>query len=139
MKKTSPIALIACLAAGIAHAEDWNPLFNGKDLDGWKLGPKSADHWKVIDGVIDYDALAGEHLWTHESFGDFELHVDWRIKETHGLYDVPTVLPDGSHKKDAAGKVIITPTPNADSGILLRGEMKSQCNIWCWPIGSGEV
>ena len=22
---------------------------------------------------------------------------------------------------------------------LLRGEMKSQCNIWCWPIGSGEV
>jgi hypothetical protein len=114
-------------------------LFDGKSLDGWKLGPKSADHWKVIDGVIDYDALAGEHLWTHESFGDFELHVDWRIKEAHGLYNVPTILPDGSYKRDADGKVITTPTPNADSGILLRGEMKSQCNIWCWPIGSGEV
>jgi hypothetical protein len=114
-------------------------LFDGKSLDGWKLGPKIADHWKVLDGVIDYDALAGEHLWTDESFGDFELHVDWRIKETHGLYPVPTVMPDGSYKKGADGKVITTPTPNADSGILLRGELDSQCNIWCWPIGSGEV
>ena len=114
-------------------------LFDGKSLDGWKLGPKSADHWKVVDGVIDYDALAGEHLWTGKSFGDFELHVDWRIKETHGRYPVPTVLPDGSHQKGPDGKDILTPTPNADSGILLRGEMKSQCNIWCWPVGSGEV
>jgi hypothetical protein len=114
-------------------------LFDGKSLAGWKPGPKSEGHWKVVDGVIDYDALAGEHLWTEESFGDFELYVDWRIKETHGLYPVPTVLPDGSHQKGPDGKDIITPTPNADSGILLRGEMKSQCNIWCWPIGSGEV
>jgi hypothetical protein len=120
-------------------------LFDGKSLDGWKLHPKSVGHWKVVDGVIDYDALSeaptlnDKHLWTNESFGDFELHVDWRIKETHGLYPVPTILPDGSFKKDADGKVITTPTPNADSGILLRGELDSQCNIWCWPIGSGEV
>jgi hypothetical protein len=26
-----------------------------------------------------------------------------------------------------------------DSGIYLRGNSKSQVNIWCWPIGSGEV
>jgi hypothetical protein len=120
-------------------------LFDGQSLDGWKVHPKSVGHWKVVDGVIDYDALSEaptlneKHLWTNESFGDFELHVDWRIKETHGLYPVPTILPDGSFKKDADGKVITTPTPNADSGILLRGEMKSQCNIWCWPVGSGEV
>ena len=29
--------------------------------------------------------------------------------------------------------------PDSDSGILLRGEPKSQVNIWCWPTGSGEV
>ena len=29
--------------------------------------------------------------------------------------------------------------PDSDSGILLRGSGKSQVNIWCWPIGSGEV
>lgn len=120
-------------------------LFDGNSLDGWKLHPKSAGHWQVIDGVIDYDALSeapdlnDKHMWTEESFGDFELSVDWRIKETHGRYPVPTVLPDGSHKTDENGKVILTPTPNADSGILLRGQLKSQCNIWCWPIGSGEV
>ncbi|HEX5790163.1 MAG TPA: DUF1080 domain-containing protein, partial [Luteolibacter sp.] len=52
---------------------------------------------------------------------------------------VPTILPDGTEQLDAQGKMIVTPTPNADSGILLRGDLKSQCNIWCWPIGSGEV
>jgi hypothetical protein len=26
-----------------------------------------------------------------------------------------------------------------DSGIYLRGNSKSQINMWCWPIGSGEV
>ena len=50
-----------------------------------------------------------------------------------------TILPDGSDKKDADGKVIRTPTPNADSGIYLRGTSKAQVNIWCWPVGSGEV
>jgi hypothetical protein len=29
--------------------------------------------------------------------------------------------------------------PNADSGVFLRGQHKSQVNIWCWPVGSGEV
>ncbi len=28
--------------------------------------------------------------------------------------------------------------PDSDSGIFLRGVGKSQVNIWCWPIGSGE-
>jgi hypothetical protein len=25
------------------------------------------------------------------------------------------------------------------SGIFLKGQHKSQVNIWCWPVGSGEV
>jgi hypothetical protein len=29
--------------------------------------------------------------------------------------------------------------PNADSGVFLRGQHKSQVNIWCWLVGSGEV
>jgi hypothetical protein len=52
---------------------------------------------------------------------------------------MPIVMPDGSHKKDPNGEVIRLRMPNADSGVLLRGQMKSQCNIWCWPVGSGEV
>ena len=118
-------------------------LFNSKDLTGWKVPEGDNGHWKVRDGVIDYDAgseaKGNKNLWTADSFEDFSLHVEWRIKRTTGLYPVPTVLPDGSCKTDAAGKVITTPTPNADSGILLRGGDRGQVNIWCWPIGSGEL
>ncbi len=127
----------------------WRPwpqyqvLFNGKDFTGWKVPAGDNGHWKVIDGVIDYDALSeakgDRSLWTEESFEDFSLHVEWRLKQTTGLYPMPTILPDGSLKTDANGQVITTPTPNADSGILLRGEGRGQVNIWCWPIGSGEL
>ena len=29
--------------------------------------------------------------------------------------------------------------PDSDSGVFVRGNPKSQVNIWCWPVGSGEV
>jgi hypothetical protein len=120
-------------------------LFNGKDLSHWVVDPQDGGHWKILDGVIDYDALSeapdrnNKNLWSRDEFGDFELLIDWRIKRTTGLYPMPIVLPDGSEKRDDQGRIITIPTPNADSGIYLRGEGKSQVNIWCWPIGSGEV
>ena len=117
-------------------------LFNGKDLAGWKVPEGDNGHWKVIDGVIDYDAMSeakgNKSLWTDESFEDFTLHVEWRLKRTSGLYQMPTILPDGSYKTDEDGNVIRVPTPNADSGILLRGT-NNQTNIWCWACGSGEL
>ena len=122
---------------------EYQVLFNSKDLTGWKVPEGDNGHWKVVDGVIDYDARSeakgDKNLWTEESFDNFALHVEWRFKETSGLYPMPTILPDGSLKTDAAGKVITTPTPNADSGILLRGTAQSQVNLWCWPVGSGEL
>lgn len=134
------------LALSIAFAETppgFASLFNGRDLTGWKVPEGDGGHWKVLDGVIDYDARSeakGEkHLWSEKEYKDFTVRIDWRIKETTGLYPVPTVLPDGSHKKGEDGKDIITMTPNADSGIYLRGSAKSQVNIFCWPICSGEV
>ena len=142
------LLLTICLSSIVAHAappegEGWESLFNGKDLSGWKVPEGDGGHWKVVDGVIDYDARSqakgDKNLWTKESFGDFVLHIEWRIKETHGKYPMKVILPDGSYKKDASGKDIVNPTPNADSGIFLRGQGKSQVNIWCWPVGSGEV
>jgi hypothetical protein len=119
-------------------------LFNGRDLTGWKIPPGDNGHWKVLNGVIDYDARSEapqgkKDLWTEKDYGDFVLRIDWRIKDTPGTYPMPEVLPDGTEKLGADGKPILTPRPNADSGILLRGTTKSQVNIWCWPIGSGEV
>jgi hypothetical protein len=120
------------------------PLFNGKDLTGWKIPAGDNGHWKVLGGVIDYDAeseATGEKsLWTEKEFGDFVLRVDWRLKSTPYVNpNVPIIRWDGTHKKDADGKDIRIAVPDSDSGIYLRGSDKSQVNIWSWPIGSGEV
>lgn len=118
-------------------------LFNGEDFSGWKVPAGDGGHWRVIDGIIDYDAQSeakgDKSLWGEGDFGDFVLRVDWRIKETPYVNaGVPKILPDGTHAKDEAGKEIRMAIPDSDSGIFLRGAGKNQVNIWCWPIGSGE-
>ena len=120
------------------------PIFNGKDLAGWKVPVGDNGHWKVLDGVIDYDARSeapgDKALWSEAEYGDFVLRVDWRIKETPFVNaHVRIVKPDGTNKKDAQGKEIQISVPDSDSGIYLRGRDEAQVNIWCWPVGSGEV
>ena len=152
MKATCRIAMasmaltVGFLLHGTGHAQapqGWVSLFNGKDLTGWKVPEGDNGHWKVLDGVIDYDAQSeakgDKCLWTEKEFGDFTLKIDWRIKEATGEFTMHEILPDGSYKKDENGQVIALKQPNADSGIYLRGSSKAQINIWCWPAGSGEV
>jgi hypothetical protein len=144
-----PIVMLACVSSAMSAAQTqdtlgFTRLFNGRDLTGWKVPEGDNGHWKVIDGVIDYDAQSeakGEKsLFSEAAFGDFVLRLDWRIKETPYINpNVPIIRPDGSHKKDADGKEIKMAVPDSDSGVYLRGDGKSQVNIWCWPIGSGEV
>ena len=134
---------VACAADNVAP-QGYASVFNGKDLSGWKIPAGDGGHWKVLNGVIDYDAgseaLGDKSLWTERPFGDFVLQVDWRIKETpYTNPNVPYILPDGTHARDIHGKEMKLALPDSDSGILLRGQGKSQINIWCWPIGSGEI
>jgi hypothetical protein len=149
--------LLACaLAVGLACAltlrgsageiqKGFVSLFNGKDLTGWKVPPGDNGHWKVVDGVIDYDAKSeakgDKSLWTEKSFKDFILRLDWRFKTDEKGYmnKVPIILPDGSNKKDADGKEVRVDIEDVDSGIYLRGIIDSQINIWMWPVGSGEL
>mgnify|MGYP001003145594 CR=1 FL=1 len=131
-------------AGSVEPPEGFSVLFNGTDFNNWKVPEGDNGHWRVVDGVIDYDALseaAGDKsLWTEEEYGDFVLQLDWRIKETPFLNpNVPIVKPDGSHKLDADGNLITIVVPDSDSGIYVRGTSKAQINIWCWPVGSGEV
>jgi hypothetical protein len=133
--------VLALLALAL---QDFTPIFNGKDFDGWKVPEGDGGHWKVVDGVIDYDAQSeskgDKSLWTSKEYADFTLQVEWRIKETPyvnpNVYDI---LPDGTHKKGLDGKDIKLALPDSDSGIYIRGMPKYQVNIWCWPVGSGEV
>jgi hypothetical protein len=144
------LLVLAFLFSGFGFAAEPLPpkgfrsLFNGHDLSGWKIPQGDNGHWKVVDGVIDYDGRSESkqprHLFSDEVFGDYVLRVDWRIKETPFVNPrVPIVLRDGTNKKDVEGKDIRLSVPDTDSGIYLRGDTKAQVNIWCWPIGSGEV
>ncbi|MCC6694660.1 MAG: DUF1080 domain-containing protein [Candidatus Hydrogenedentes bacterium] len=137
------LVLAGAATAAAPQGEGWVSLFNGKDLAGWKVPSGNEGLWSVVDGVIDCvpkAKLDGDNsLWHEKEFGDIQLYVEWRIKETKGEYPMPIVLPDGSDKLGPDGKAITENRPNADSGIYLRGTPKAQVNIWCWPIGSGEV
>ena len=146
--KPTIVAVMTLLTLSVAAAVQeagFTSLFNGKDLTGWKVPAGDNGHWKVVDGVIDYDAESeapanDKSLWSEREFANFVLRVDWRIKSTPYINPgVPIILPSGLHKKDADGKEIRMSVPDSDSGIYLRGNSKAQVNIWGWPIGSGEV
>jgi hypothetical protein len=148
------LAAFACLAViatstasaadNAAPPEGFVSLFNGKDFTGWKVPEGDNGHWKVVDGVIDYDARSeakgSKDLVTDKQFTDFVCRIDWRIKETpYTNPNVPYILPDGAHARDVHGKEIRMALPDSDSGVILRGNVRNQVNIWCWPIGSGEM
>jgi len=105
-------------------AEGFVPLFNGKDLSGWKglvenpikrakmdaktlaAAQAKADEamlkgWRVEDGELRFQ-IHGDNLATVKKYGDFEMLVDWKIIDD---------------KKQ-----------NGDAGIYLRGT--PQVQIW---------
>jgi hypothetical protein len=142
-----PAALLLLVGVSFAPGADsdgFTPLFNGKDFTGWTVPEGDGGHWKVADGVIDYDAQSeakgDKSLWTEREYGDFVLRLDWRLKEAPFINkNVPYILPDGTHAKDVRSKELKLALPDADSGVYLRGDGHYQINIWCWPIGSGEM
>lgn len=138
------LALYAARAQDPKVPEGFTSIFNGKDFTGWVLPQGDNGHWKILNDVIDYDAeseaLKDKNLWTEKQYRDFILYVDFRIKSTpYKNPNVPIILPSGLHKLDENGKEITMIVPDSDSGVLLRGNSKSQLNIWCWPTGCGEV
>lgn len=118
-------------------------LFNGKDLSGWKIPEGNNGHWRMLDGVIDYDARSeapgDKRLWSERSFRDFVLRVEWRLKATPFLSNSVLIMPNGLPKLDEKGKEVRFEIADADSGIYLRGMRKAQVNIWNHPQGSGEI
>ncbi|MBG87809.1 MAG: hypothetical protein CMO80_13025 [Verrucomicrobiales bacterium] len=100
---------IGPLSAAEKHAvrppDGFVALFNGVDLAGWKglvgnpetrgkmtakelaaaqekANERMREHWRVIDGALEYDGRGKNttlNLCTEKDYGDFELHLDWRI------------------------------------------------------------
>lgn len=54
------------------------PLFNGRDLSGWRTDPATdSNHWQAVDGVLRNTA-GGANLVTTTTFTDFRLRLQFR-------------------------------------------------------------
>jgi hypothetical protein len=66
--------------------------------------------------------------------------ADWRLPKKPELRALPVFTPDGLYARDKKGKDLLREILDAgDSGIFLRGNDRSQVNIWCQPMGSGDI
>lgn len=87
-------AAVLLLVAGIGFAygnassqgeKGFVSLFNGKDLTGWEGDPQL---WSVRDGMIigkhPMDKTTNRYLCTKEKYGDFILHVSWKLMNPKG-------------------------------------------------------
>lgn len=62
-------------------AEGWTLLFDGKDLSLWRNFRKEGldDKWQVADGAFTLTKKGGGDIVTKETYGAFELKLDYRI------------------------------------------------------------
>ena len=70
--------------AEIAAPDDdgFVPLFNGKDLAGWKTHPKEPGNWRVEGAAIVGSGSARSHLYSERGdFADFHLRVGASIND----------------------------------------------------------
>lgn len=78
------IVATALLLAGLAIAADdkddgFTPLFNGKDLTGWKHLGSTKDVWAVEDGLIVCKGGGGGWLGTDKDYDNFALRLEYRL------------------------------------------------------------
>jgi hypothetical protein len=75
---TAPGTVPAAKTGSGGTMKGWTALFDGNNLDAFKVDEGQKKHWIVDNGLIRYDGRAGS-LWTREEFADFQLRVDWRM------------------------------------------------------------
>lgn len=87
------MGVLLALVGGGAHAADWKPIFNGRDLDGWTpkitghpLGENWRDTFRVENGVLKvaydkYDRFTGEfaHLIYRTPLSSYRLRLEYRF------------------------------------------------------------
>lgn len=74
--------------AAKAKDEKFQPLFNGKDLTGWKVLEGKEKAWSVEEGMIVVSGEGGGWLGTERDYADFVLRLEYRLtpKGNSGVY-----------------------------------------------------
>jgi hypothetical protein len=79
-------------------------LFNGTDLTGWEGGGQDASLcWKVEDGLLLCTGAKGPWLRSSEEYDNFNLRLDYKLKEggNSGVY--VRVAKNGAHRDPGEG------------------------------------
>lgn len=78
---TLSLAVLVTIQA--ADDAGYKPLFNGKDLSGWKLrDPNGHNSWKVENGILKNTVNQGEHgtdLLTDQKFQNFTVKYEYLV------------------------------------------------------------
>src|SRR5712691_13016439 len=120
MKTTRTLLTLAVLLAtfaisGAAETKEpgFTPLFNGKDLTGWKLrNPSSHNSWSIEPGgvlknTVEKGGLHGTDLMTERTFWNFTARYEYMTPDDsnsgfylRGRHEIQIL---GDHKKGKAG------------------------------------
>ncbi|MBL9158103.1 MAG: DUF1080 domain-containing protein [Verrucomicrobiales bacterium] len=83
--KTAPLSLAliaaACLSTAVRAEEKFEPLFNGKDLSGWKA-PADNVWYLVNDGILQIRSSPdqkGSVLWTEKEYSNFVMELEFKF------------------------------------------------------------
>jgi len=116
--------VLALLLASFSRADEWQSLFDGKSLDGWK----AADHdegFKVQDGAIVAGGSPMAHLFYvgpvgNHDFKNFELKLEVMAKpDSNGGIFFHTEPQSGALKKGYEAQVCNTHKDKRRTGSLL--------------------
>jgi hypothetical protein len=82
--RRSGVVILVLLLSGVSmHGQEkWIVLFDGASTEAWRGYRQQrfpASGWKVENGALRAMAGGGVDLVTKETFGDFELELEWRV------------------------------------------------------------
>lgn len=119
MKKNILFVLLCILAISVS-AQNWEPLFNGKNLKGWKKLNGKAEYKIVDDAIVGISKMGTPNtfLATTKTYGDFILEFDFKVDDglNSGVQLRSLSLKDYNNGRVHGYQFEIDPSPRAWSG-----------------------
>lgn len=133
MKKSILFTLLLIFTATLS-AQNWQPLFNGKNLNGWKKLNGKAEY-KIVDGTIVGISKMGTpntFLATKNNYGNFILEFDFKVDDglNSGVQFRSLSLKDYDKGRVHGYQFEIDPSPRAWSG----GVYDEARRGWLYPM-----
>ena len=128
------LAALLLIATTSLTAQEWEPLFNGKNLKGWERLNGTAEY-KVKDGVIigtTCDSKVNTFLATKKTYGDFILEFEFKFDPAlnSGVQFRSLSLPEYKNGRVHGYQFEMDPTARAWSG----GIYDEARRMWLYPM-----